>query len=79
MRRSGATSGHLNRVGGGATYFIRKHVVRASRLADLVALGSLTPHAAAFLDAAVAVGLNILVAGATQAGNATRLQSTPSG
>ena len=54
---------------------IRKHVVRASRLADLVALGSLTPHAAAFLDAAVVVGLNILVAGATQAGKTTMLNA----
>ncbi len=34
---------------------IRKFTVRATRLADLVALGSLTPHAAAVLDAAVAV------------------------
>ena len=54
---------------------IRKHVVRASRLEDLVVLGSLTPHAAAFLDAAVAVGLNILVAGATQAGKTTMLNA----
>src|SRR5919107_1339886 len=54
---------------------IRKHVIRASRLADLVALGSFTPHAAAFLDAAVAVGLNILVAGATQAGKTTMLNA----
>jgi pilus assembly protein CpaF len=50
---------------------IRKHVVRASRLGDLVALGSLTHHAAVFLDASVRAGLNILVAGATQAGNTT--------
>jgi pilus assembly protein CpaF len=54
---------------------IRKHVVRARHLQDLVALGSLTPHAAAFLDAAVAVGLNILVAGATQAGKTTMLNA----
>lgn len=45
---------------------IRKYVARASRLNDLVALGSLTPQAAAFLDAAVASGLNVLVSGATQ-------------
>ncbi|MFH5822265.1 CpaF family protein [Georgenia sp. AZ-5] len=50
---------------------IRKYVARARRLADLVALGSLTPAAAAFLDAAVVAGLNILVSGATQAGKTT--------
>ena len=54
---------------------IRKFVVRAARLHDLVALGSLTDHAAAFLDAAVRAGLNILVAGATQAGKTTMLNS----
>src|SRR5690606_21846939 len=47
---------------------IRKHVVRASRLTDLVALGSLTAQAASFLHAAVVAGLNILVSGQTQAG-----------
>jgi pilus assembly protein CpaF len=52
---------------------IRKFVVRASRLDDLVALGTLTPHAAAFLDAAVAAGLNVLVSGGTQAGKTTLL------
>lgn len=46
---------------------IRKHVVRASHLDDLVRLGALPPQAAAFLDASVRAGLNILVAGATQA------------
>jgi pilus assembly protein CpaF len=54
---------------------IRKHVVRASRLGDLVALGSLTAHAAAFLDASVRAGLNVLVAGATQAGKTTMLNA----
>ncbi len=52
---------------------IRKFVLRASRLADLVELGSLTPRAAAFLDASVGAGLNILVAGGTQAGKTTLL------
>ena len=42
---------------------IRKFVLRAA------GLGSLTPQAAAFLDASVRAGLNILVAGGTQAGN----------
>lgn len=50
---------------------IRKFVTRARRLADLVELGSLTTAAAAFLDAAVVAGLNILVSGATQAGKTT--------
>jgi len=52
---------------------IRKFSLRASRLADLVELGSLTPQAAAFLDAAVRAGLNVLVAGGTQAGKTTFL------
>ncbi|MFT4287019.1 CpaF family protein [Nocardioides sp.] len=52
---------------------IRKHTVRATRLADLVELGSLTTRAAAFLEASVRAGLNILVAGATQAGKTTLL------
>ncbi|GAB2457842.1 hypothetical protein GCM10007967_10100 [Xylanimonas ulmi] len=54
---------------------IRKHVVRASRLEHLVRLGSLTPLAAEFLDAAVRAGLNILVAGATQSGKTTMLNA----
>lgn len=52
---------------------VRKFVVRAGRLADLVALGTLTSQAASFLDAAVAAGLNILVSGGTQAGKTTLL------
>ncbi len=40
---------------------------------DLVELGSLTPQAAAFLEASVRAGLNILVAGGTQAGKTTML------
>lgn len=50
---------------------IRKFLLRASRLTDLVERGSLTDHAAAFLEAAVVAGLTILVAGATQAGKTT--------
>ena len=50
---------------------IRKFVLKAARLADLVELGSLTAPAAAFLEASVRAGLNILVAGGTQAGNPT--------
>ena len=45
---------------------IRKFVVRASRLSELVELGSLTPQAAQFLEASVRAGLNILVTGGTQ-------------
>ncbi len=52
---------------------IRKFVVRATHLEDLVALGTLTRQAAAFLEAAVVSGLNILVAGGTQAGKTTLL------
>lgn len=54
---------------------IRKHVVRAASLDELVRLGSLTRHAATFLDAAVRAGLNVLVAGATQAGKTTMLNA----
>lgn len=52
---------------------IRKFIARAHRLEDLVELGSLTPQSAAFLDAAVASGLNIIVSGAVGAGKTTML------
>jgi len=52
---------------------VRKFVVRATRLDDLVALGSITQQAATFLAAAVAAGLNLLVSGGTQAGKTTLL------
>ncbi|MDE0778430.1 MAG: ATPase, T2SS/T4P/T4SS family [Nocardioides sp.] len=52
---------------------IRKFVLRAARLDDLVGLGSLSPRAATFLDASVRAGLNILIAGSTQAGKTTLL------
>lgn len=52
---------------------IRKFVLRAARLDDLVGLGSLTPQAARFLEASVQAGLNIVVAGGTQAGKTTLL------
>lgn len=55
---------------------IRKFVLRATRLRDLVELGSLTAQAAAFLDGSVRAGLNILVAGGTQAGNPANPQGT---
>lgn len=47
---------------------IRKFVVKADHLDDLVRLGTLTAQASEFFQAAVASGLNILVAGGTQAG-----------
>ncbi|MBD0292585.1 MAG: Flp pilus assembly complex ATPase component TadA [Jiangellaceae bacterium] len=52
---------------------VRKFVVHAAQLDDLVALGTVTPSAAHFLDACVVAGLNILVAGGTQAGKTTLL------
>ncbi|GAB2763084.1 hypothetical protein GCM10027020_14230 [Nocardioides salsibiostraticola] len=47
--------------------------MKAARLSDLVELGSLTPEAEAFLEASVRAGLNILIAGGTQAGKTTML------
>jgi pilus assembly protein CpaF len=52
---------------------IRKFLLTAHALDELVALGTLTAAAAAFLEAAVVAGLNILVAGGTQAGKTTML------
>jgi pilus assembly protein CpaF len=52
---------------------IRKFVLTANSLDELVSLGSLTHHAARFLEAAVAGGLNVIVAGGTQAGKTTLL------
>lgn len=52
---------------------VRKHVVRAVDLDDLVRLGTMPDAAAAFLRACVAAGLNILVSGGTQAGKTTLL------
>jgi pilus assembly protein CpaF len=52
---------------------IRKFVVKADHLEDLVRLGTLSRSAARFLAAAVVAGLNILVAGGTQAGKTTML------
>jgi pilus assembly protein CpaF len=52
---------------------VRKFVLTATRLHELVDLGTLTHQSAAFLEAAVRAGLNILVAGGTQAGKTTFL------
>jgi pilus assembly protein CpaF len=54
---------------------IRRFVVRASHVDELVRLGTLTEQAAAFLEAAVVSGLNIIVAGGTQAGKTTMLNA----
>jgi pilus assembly protein CpaF len=52
---------------------IRKFVVKAARLDQLALLGSLSRSAAAFLEAAVRAGLNIVVSGGTQTGKTTLL------
>src|ERR687894_1593562 len=52
---------------------IRKFVLQAHSLDELVGLGTLTAQAARFLEGAVAAGLNILVSGGTQAGKTTLL------
>src|SRR3712207_3925296 len=52
---------------------IRKFVLSATSMDELVELQTLTPQAARFLEAAVAAGLNVIVAGGTQAGKTTLL------
>jgi pilus assembly protein CpaF len=54
---------------------VRKFVMGLHSLEELVAAGSLTEHAAEFLEASVAAGLNILVSGGTQAGKTTMLNA----
>ena len=54
---------------------IRKFVIKAHSLEALVDAGTLTNQAALFLQACVAVGLNIVVAGATQAGKTTLMNA----
>jgi pilus assembly protein CpaF len=54
---------------------IRKFVVAAETVADLVRLGTVTPAAARFLEVAVAAGLNVIVTGGTQAGKTTLLNA----
>lgn len=50
---------------------VRRFVVRARRLEELVVRRMLPADAAAFLDEAVAGGMNVLVSGGTQAGKTT--------
>jgi pilus assembly protein CpaF len=52
---------------------IRKFVLGAYHLRELVRWGSLDERVARFLDAAVRVGLNIVVSGGTQTGKTTML------
>jgi pilus assembly protein CpaF len=54
---------------------IRKFIMGSKSLDDLVTVGTLTDQAAAFLHACVASGLNIVVAGATQAGKTTLMNA----
>ena len=54
---------------------IRKFVLRAHSLDELVELGALPAAAAEFLDAAVQAGVNILVSGPTGSGKTTLLNA----
>lgn len=54
---------------GFAAVNVRKFVARAHTLDDLVTLGTLDRQAAAFLDASVRAGLNIVVPGGTRPGS----------
>jgi pilus assembly protein CpaF len=52
---------------------IRRFVIRASGLDQLVGLGTMPARCARFLEAAVVAGVNLVVAGATQSGKTTLL------
>ena len=54
---------------------VRKFVLRAQSLHELVELGALPTAAAEFLDAAVQAGVNILVSGQTGSGKTTLLNA----
>ncbi len=54
---------------------IRKFIMGTKSLDGLVQAGTLTEQAAAFLQACVLAGLNIIVAGATQAGKTTLMNA----
>jgi pilus assembly protein CpaF len=54
---------------------IRKFIMGSKSLDGLVSVGTLTDQAAAFLQACVIAGLNIIVAGATQAGKTTLMNA----
>jgi pilus assembly protein CpaF len=52
---------------------IRKYVARAESLHDLIDLGTIDTPVAAYLDAQVSSGANVLVSGGTQTGKTTML------
>jgi len=54
---------------------VRKFVLRAQSLQDMVKLGALSAAAAEFLDASVQAGVNILVSGQTGSGKTTLLNA----
>ena len=54
---------------------IRRFVIRPRTIHDLVAGGTVTEHAATFLEASVISGCNVIVAGGTQAGKTTLLNA----
>ena len=54
---------------------VRRFVVHARHVHDLIPTGTLSTQAADFLEAAVVSGLNIVVAGGTQAGKTTFLNA----
>lgn len=54
---------------------IRKFLLRARTLDDLVALDTLSPDAATFLEASVQAGLNMLISGGTGSGKTTCLNA----
>ena len=54
---------------------IRKFIVGSKSLEGLISVGTVTDQAAAFLQACVISGLNIVVAGATQAGKTTLMNA----
>jgi pilus assembly protein CpaF len=54
---------------------IRKFAASLRAIDELITIGTLPAHAARFLEASVAAGLNILVAGGTQAGKTTLLNA----
>lgn len=59
----------------GTAVTIRKFLLRAGSLEQLVELGTLPPAAAHFLDAAVQCGVNILISGSTGSGKTTFLNA----
>jgi pilus assembly protein CpaF len=54
---------------------VRRHRLLAHSMRDLLALGTLTPAVASFLQAVVRAGLNLLISGGTGAGKTTTLNA----